>query len=199
MKLLAADGLKMDPNQPAAGHLLQLAAGAGHAELAAWLLQQGVGVRELLEDGADNAMWAAVKGNHFGVVDVLLKEGARIDVRDSKGCTPLGWAGANERGAMVQFLVDRGASMLAWNTHGNVPRRCGGWGGAGMEHTWGPGGMCVWGDGLEHMCVCVGGGWPGTHMGVGWGWPGTHLGVGWGWGGAGLEHTCVCVGGGWPG
>ena len=57
------------------------------------------------------------------VVEALLRAGARMDVVDSRGRTPLAAAAASGHTDMVRLLVARGADVLAPDIQGRVPGR----------------------------------------------------------------------------
>ncbi|PNW87196.1 hypothetical protein CHLRE_02g112800v5 [Chlamydomonas reinhardtii] len=120
---LTKHGLAITPDDPNSLALLRLAARAGHAGVVRWMLGSGVGLREVMEDGNHNPVFAAVRGGSAEVVDALLAAGARVDPRDSKGRTPLGVAAEAGDTALCRHLVAAGASLLAADTHGRVPRR----------------------------------------------------------------------------
>ncbi|KAG2452840.1 hypothetical protein HYH02_002186 [Chlamydomonas schloesseri] len=120
---LTKHGLAITPDDPNSLALLRLAARAGHGGVVRWMLGCGVGLRELMEDGNHNPMFAAVRGGSADVVDALLAAGGRIDPRDSKGRTPLGIAAEAGDTALCRHLVGAGASLLAADNHGRVPRR----------------------------------------------------------------------------
>ena len=84
MQELTKHGLAITPDDPNSLALLRLAARAGHAGVVRWMLGSGVGLREVMEDGNHNPVFAAVRGGSAEVVDALLAAGARVDPRDSK-------------------------------------------------------------------------------------------------------------------
>uniref|UniRef100_A0A7S3VJ54 Uncharacterized protein n=1 Tax=Dunaliella tertiolecta TaxID=3047 RepID=A0A7S3VJ54_DUNTE len=68
-------------------------------------------------------VFAAVRGGSEPVLDALVRAGARVDVRDARGRTPLAWAASHGHDAMITALVARGASLTAMDLQGNVPRQ----------------------------------------------------------------------------
>lgn len=96
----------------------------GNVELVRWMTNQGVGTVPALaeDDGGDGPLFAAVKGGSKQVVSLLLEQGARLEVRDRKGRTPLAWCAAHGKTDMARFLHSKGASLLARDLQGNVPR-----------------------------------------------------------------------------
>ena len=57
---------------------------------------------------------------HLGVVETLLKNGARVDIRDNEGKTPLMWAVFFRRYFVVQMLIEAGADVNAKNNRGMI-------------------------------------------------------------------------------
>ncbi|KAG2499699.1 hypothetical protein HYH03_002634 [Edaphochlamys debaryana] len=127
---VAKHGVGLSPSDPGALDLLRLAARSGHHRVVGWMLKSGIGLQEIVSDGARNPMFAAVRGRggvgsrrSARVVDTLLEAGARVDPRDSKGRTPLGVAAEAGDTALCAHLVACGASLIAADTQGRVPRR----------------------------------------------------------------------------
>ncbi|GAX77240.1 hypothetical protein CEUSTIGMA_g4687.t1 [Chlamydomonas eustigma] len=108
---------------PEGGQLLCLACDAGQAGVAEWLLSNKAGKLEIVSEGPQNPLHAAVHAGRTEIIEVLLASGARIDVRDARGRTPLAWAATHGKDDMVRLLVSKGASMLSVDLHGRVPRQ----------------------------------------------------------------------------
>ncbi len=76
-------------------------------------------VKQLLEAGTDanskgrydvTALFFACDRGNVEVVRLLLDNGAEMNVKDTfYGATPLGWAAFNERAAVVELMLERGA------------------------------------------------------------------------------------------
>jgi len=87
-----------------------------------------LGTLDFQHEGATPLHYAAWCGN-IEAAQLLLDYGADIDLRDgSFGSPPVGWAGENRQGEMVQFLVDRGAKVTigqiaAWGSLDELRRR----------------------------------------------------------------------------
>ncbi len=64
--------------------LSPLTSRSGSADVAEWLLKQKAGRLDLVREGRDNPLHAAVRSGRSQIVEVLLAAGARIDARDSK-------------------------------------------------------------------------------------------------------------------
>jgi truncated hemoglobin YjbI len=80
-------------------------------------------IRELVRAGAQvnacggvtraTALHMAARRGYVSIASALLDSGAAIEAKDSKGDTPLQRAMNCRRGAVVQLLLERGASMTA--------------------------------------------------------------------------------------
>lgn len=103
--------------------MLLLACASGHVSTVDWLLKQQIGANVLTLDANAHPLFVAVKHSHAGVIEALLAHGSRLDVRDSKGRTPLALAAVRGDAKMVGLLVSKGADLLAADTLGRVPRR----------------------------------------------------------------------------
>jgi ankyrin repeat protein len=65
----------------------------------------------LLKDTISDALYAAARNGHQGVVAYLLEHEADINARGVFGATGLHWAAINGHQATVEFLVKRGANL----------------------------------------------------------------------------------------
>jgi ankyrin repeat protein len=72
------------------------------------LIQQRVDVNAPEPDGATALHWA-VRTDDLETTDMLVRAGAKVDVRNRYGVTPLQLASANGNGAMVEMLLKNGA------------------------------------------------------------------------------------------
>lgn len=101
---------------------LHLAAFFGHAEAAAYLLEQGAPISAVSRNGmANTPLHAALASRRTEVARVLLQAGAPIDVVDASGWRPLHLAAANGLLEMVEALLDRGAEASPRNKDGLTP------------------------------------------------------------------------------
>jgi outer membrane protein assembly factor BamB len=90
--------------------LLWAAAKQGDAATVARLIEQGVDVNAPARYGATALTFASDRG-HAAVVELLLKAGAHVDVRDTfYNARPIAWAAANNHPAVVTLLLKHGAS-----------------------------------------------------------------------------------------
>lgn len=74
-------------------------------------------VEELLAKGADPNAWkclhSAVRGESIKIASLLKDAGASLEQRDRQGLSPLMWALASQRAAMVDWLLRAGADPNA--------------------------------------------------------------------------------------
>ena len=89
-------------------------------------------VQVMLEHGADAnfvppsrfgnaALDAAVAGNHADIVRVLLAAGAKVNLRDAVGATPLHKAAMHGNLEVAKMLLERGADVNATRDGGHTP------------------------------------------------------------------------------
>lgn len=72
------------------------------------------------EFGRTALHWAALAG-HTNMVELLLVNGAEVDVRDDKNATPLWCAAANGNTDVVKDLISKGANINVKGAHGLTP------------------------------------------------------------------------------
>lgn len=82
---------------------LHYAAATGHLQIVAVLLEHRADLNALSPNHTTPLMMAARKGN-VSVAELLLKEGARLDVKNMQGMTALDFAIESEKKAMQDFL-----------------------------------------------------------------------------------------------
>lgn len=75
----------------------------GHIRAVKELLDKHYDPNEKDEMG-NTAIMIAAERNDFNMVKVLFENGSRLDVKDSGGRTPLGWAEKNKNPKMVSFI-----------------------------------------------------------------------------------------------
>ena len=66
-------------------------------------------------------MWAAYQGDALSV-DVLLKHGANVNVKDDVGLTPLHWAVVRGNRVCIRRLLEQGAEINAKDNEGRTAR-----------------------------------------------------------------------------
>ncbi|KAJ5765777.1 hypothetical protein N7520_005336 [Penicillium odoratum] len=92
---------------------LHMASFFGLGDAVEMLLQQGVQVDKISQDGSTPLSWAARNG-HEPVVKLLLDRGADLEAKNHPfGQTPLSWAAKNGHEPVVKLLLDRGADLEA--------------------------------------------------------------------------------------
>ncbi|EFJ42784.1 hypothetical protein VOLCADRAFT_97209 [Volvox carteri f. nagariensis] len=116
VEALSQRGVALAARDPASLVLLRLSCRSGHGALVDWML--GVaswGLLELVADGGDNPVFAAVRGGSIPVLDVLLKYGARIECRDHRRLRV--WPGCD--------FLQRTMPSTRKCTGNSMKRRCG--------------------------------------------------------------------------
>jgi len=66
-------------------------------------------------------MWAAYQGDALSV-DILLKHGANLNVKDDVGLTPLHWAVVRGNRVCIRRLLEHGAEINAKDNEGRTAR-----------------------------------------------------------------------------
>ena len=72
------------------------------------------------EGGQTALFWAARKGKE-AVIQLLIKQGAEVDLKDNEGRTPLSWAAQMGHKATVQLLIEQGAEVDSKDNEGQTP------------------------------------------------------------------------------
>ncbi|KAK3175565.1 SPT3 Dosage dependent suppressor of Ty-induced promoter mutations-like protein, partial [Lecanicillium sp. MT-2017a] len=98
---------------------LQVAAWAGHATVAQYLIQQGASVGKKTTSGLSALGGAAIEG-HTEVVRLLLNCGASLNSRDKYGDTPLHIAVKFGSIGALKVLLEYGADVQSKNTLGQT-------------------------------------------------------------------------------
>ena len=98
--------------------LLHLACKNGQVTLIKNLLKAKVDINAFNFEGLSALHWAVIKGN-VEVTRLLIREGANIEIKDSKwGSTPLLFACQNGKTKIVKLLFENGADIDAENDEG---------------------------------------------------------------------------------
>jgi len=93
---------------------LCLAAYFGQFEVAQWLAEQGADVNQAATNPSKVApIHAAVAANHLGLVELLIKKGADVNLTQTQGVTPLQSAAHRGNLEMVKTLIAAGANPQA--------------------------------------------------------------------------------------
>jgi ankyrin repeat protein len=111
--LAAAALLLLACNQKTQTIDLLTAIDTGQSDVVQELLESGIDPnKDANSDGAYPLHLAVVKGNK-GIVQILLDNGAAIDIKakNKDGATPLAWAAFIGRKDMVSLLIEAGASI----------------------------------------------------------------------------------------
>jgi ankyrin repeat protein len=103
---------------------LHLAAEKGHWDVVKYLVEEkGADVKAAHNDGWTPLHLAAEKG-HWDVVKYLVEgKGADVKAANNGGYTPLHWAAGQGNLDAVKYLVEKGADVLARNSHDTVLHR----------------------------------------------------------------------------
>jgi ankyrin repeat protein len=108
------------PNLLAAGSELAEAVMKGNKEAVRSLLLKKVDVNGAQVDGTTALHWA-VRGNDVETVDLLLRAGATVGVRNREGVMPLELAALNGSAAVLERLIKAGADAnTALNSYGDT-------------------------------------------------------------------------------
>lgn len=113
-------GQGMDINQKDDDGLtpIMVAAKAGQIEIAKYLIKHGANIN-FYNFSDENAVLLAVQEKHFDILQLLLENKARPDIKIEKsGMTPLLVAIQNNELPAVKLLVDAGASTSEKNKEG---------------------------------------------------------------------------------
>lgn len=115
VRMLVAFGAR--PSGPGGWHLVA-AAGEGDLSTMSTLLELGYGVDGPRRTGEPLA--AAIENSHFDAARLLIRAGARLDVRDAAGRTPLHWAAAvsDTPRELLDVFIEKGVEAQQRNHEG---------------------------------------------------------------------------------
>jgi ankyrin repeat protein len=99
---------------------MHAAAGKGHTEIVALLLEHGADANVRDQNGQAPLHDAASNG-HFQVVRLLLAKGADVNAEMHDDLTPLHNAARSGNAQIVRLLLDRGADVNAKSADGKTP------------------------------------------------------------------------------
>jgi uncharacterized protein len=85
------------------------------------LISSGNNVNQAEEDSQRTGLHAVAINGNLQIAAILIKAGARIDVRDNLGNTPLIYAADHGHLEMAKLLMDVGAQVDAENKNGMTP------------------------------------------------------------------------------
>ncbi len=101
---------------------LGLACFFGHFETAEYLVKAGAMVNSPSRNGLNvTPLQSAAAGGHLEIVQMLLKNGANPNVRETGGFTPLHAASENGDVEMIHALILAGADLHAKSADGRLP------------------------------------------------------------------------------
>ena len=102
---------------------LYSAAAEGRADVVEGLLEimDGISVNELATTARRSPLWIACNNNHFDVVEILLANGANVELSDSHGSTPLLAASEEGHADIVRKLLQCGARRDVADVDGDTP------------------------------------------------------------------------------
>ncbi len=109
LERIVGRGASPDASDQEGSTLLMLAARSGHVPAVTYLLANKASVNARNKYGDTPLMAAALKG-HVEVARVLLANGAELN---PPGWTPLHYAAFENRAAMIEFLLEKGANKNA--------------------------------------------------------------------------------------
>ena len=99
---------------------LHLAAWEGHVESISVLLGHGAEIDYLSGRDGYSALWCAVSAHHIDCARLLLKHGARVNLRSTSGMMVLHQAAVTGQSGMCELLVDRGAQVDSCDEEGQT-------------------------------------------------------------------------------
>jgi uncharacterized protein len=85
------------------------------------LISSGNNVNQAEEDSQRTGLHNSAINGNLQIAAILIKAGARIDVRDNLGNTPLIYAADHDHLEMAKLLMDVGAQVDAENKNGMTP------------------------------------------------------------------------------
>ena len=83
------------------------------------LIREGVNVRRTERGTKVTGLHKAAEGGDVRIIKLLLKNGASINAKDREGNTPLMWAIRSRERDAVEYLITRGANVMALNKIGS--------------------------------------------------------------------------------
>ena len=100
---------------------LALAAFFGHADIAAYLLEQGADIHQTATNAQRiNALHAASANRHLDICRMLIERGIDVNAKQEGGFTPLQAAAQNGQLELIDLLLEKGADAKAKNDDGQT-------------------------------------------------------------------------------
>jgi ankyrin repeat protein len=100
---------------------LHLACWEGNVEVADNLISSGANIDRLSGRDGHAPLFCAIMGRHIDIARLLLKHGARVEVKSPSDMLPLHQAAITGQGAMCELLLDRGANVDCRDREQNTP------------------------------------------------------------------------------
>ena len=110
---LLGDGVPIKTSDGEGRSALHLAAGKGHTDLCAYLVEQRADVHAV-DSGGQSSLHRACDGGHLDVASLLHEFGASLNLADGEGRTPLSYAsasGAYNNRELCEWLKSAGAKF----------------------------------------------------------------------------------------
>lgn len=115
--------------------LLHFAADGGQEQVAAFLIEKGLGVNTVNDDGFTPLHNCALHGDS-ATAALLIAKGATVYVRDNNQMAPLHLCGMNNNVAVAKVLVARGADVNDMNANKWTPLRVAQYGKSADLEVW---------------------------------------------------------------
>lgn len=107
------------PGQRKAGTPLVTAAGNNRLEMVRLLLSKGADINANKGDYDKTALHRAVEMGYTAIADYLIKSGARLDIADRQGRTPVYYAVSNSYTGLIRLFVSKGETILVKDKYNN--------------------------------------------------------------------------------
>lgn len=114
-------GAKVDQPDTTGATALQWAALGGHDHIVKLLIDAGADVNVAESSSGMSPLHGAARWNRLTSARLLLANGAKVDVRDRFGRTPLFDVMVKDRFEMIDLLLGSGADLSARNNEGQTP------------------------------------------------------------------------------
>ena len=120
-RILIQNGAIVDQEDGKGDNPIHLACWEGHVEVTKLFLSSGADIDALSGRDGNSPLFCAIIGRNIDVARVLLKSGARVNLRSLSEMTALHQAAITGQGAICELLVERGANVDIQDNEGNTP------------------------------------------------------------------------------